>query len=349
MKRYPFGICGPFDLEERATGGQSVKTREFYLALSEKIGADRISTLESTSYKKNPILFLLRLFRFMCECESIILFPAQKGVRLLAPLCSTIKYFTHTKTYYDVIGGWIADIAGRSRMLRLSLRHFDRILVETNKMKQELAMLGIVNVDQLINFKRIEPICKDEIEGVKDPIRLCYFARVTKMKGIEDVVCAVKRLNQVKLRATLDIYGPVTDGYDSEFEVLKEHFGEGICYRGKVHPSESVQVLRQYDLLVFPTRYATEGIPASIIDGYFSGVPVVAARWNSFSDLVVEGKTGIGFEMGNTEDLCEKLDQLIDDPKKILEMKYACLKEAERYTPEKGINRFLEIVSMARR
>ena len=55
--RYKFGLGGPFDFEEKSTGGQSVKTREFYYGMCSAIGKDNIQILESTLYKKNPFSF----------------------------------------------------------------------------------------------------------------------------------------------------------------------------------------------------------------------------------------------------------------------------------------------------
>ena len=85
-KTFQFGICGAFDFEEKATGGQSVKTREFYLALSEKIGQASICILESTEYKKNPISFLVKFVNMMAKSENVVVFPAQKGIKIFAPL-----------------------------------------------------------------------------------------------------------------------------------------------------------------------------------------------------------------------------------------------------------------------
>ena len=70
--KYKFGICGPFDFEEKSTGGQSVKTREFYYALCERVGRENIAILESTGYKINPIGFTAKLIKMLKQCEHII-------------------------------------------------------------------------------------------------------------------------------------------------------------------------------------------------------------------------------------------------------------------------------------
>lgn len=343
MKKYRYGICGAFDFKEKAIGGQSVKTREFYYALCDRIGKENISILESSSYKKNPPLFLFKMWLLMKQCEAVVVFPAQKGIKIFAPLCKMFKEPCRTRTYYNVIGGWLAQLVDENPKLKKSLSNFDSILVETNIMKRELESRGVTNVRKLKNFKRLDPIDQSKVSKVEPPVRLCYFSRVTKMKGIADAVRVVNRINKREIWCTLDIYGPVTDGYDEEFELLKKEFSESIVYKGKINPSNSVDIIAKYDIQLFPTHYKTEGIPGAILDSYFAGVPVIAARWNSFSDIIIEGETGIGFEINNSDDFFRALNSLIVDKNKIQKMKYRALDEAKKYIPKTVIDDFLQI------
>lgn len=342
--RYEFGLCGPFDFDEKATGGQSVKTKEFYFALSEIIGKDKIKILESTGYKKNPIKFVLQFYNLMKECENVVLFPARNGIKVFAPLCKTIKKITHTKTYYSVIGGWISNLVDENPKLKESLKDFDCILVETNVMKSDLEKRGLNNAEKLENFKRMNPISETSIKSVSSPVKICYFSRVTKEKGIEDAVEAVKTINSDYIKCIFDIYGPVADGYDAEFERLQSTFTPEIRYMGKIAPEDSVNTLREYDLHIFPTRYKTEGIPGSILDSYFAGVPVVFAKWNSYSDIMKDGITGRGYSMENVRELCGVLNEMVQDEQAIMTMKKNCLQEVVNYLPDTVIKKFLRIV-----
>ena len=342
--KYEFGLCGPFDFDEKATGGQSVKTKEFYFALSEIIGKDKIKILESTGYKKNPIKFVLQFFNLMKNCDNVVLFPARNGIKVFAPLCKIIKNVTHTKTYYSVIGGWISDLLDENPKLKEHLKYFDCILVETNVMKSDLEKSGLHNVEKLENFKRMKPISETSIKPISSPVKICYFSRVTKEKGIEDAVEAVKAINSDYIKCFFDIYGPVADGYDVEFERLRATFTPEIRYMGKIAPEDSVNTLREYDLHIFPTRYKTEGIPGSILDSYFAGVPVVFAKWNSYSDIMKDGITGRGYSMENVHELCGVLNELVQDEQTIMRMKKNCLQEVVNYLPDTVIRKFLRIV-----
>jgi glycosyltransferase involved in cell wall biosynthesis len=338
--KYKFGICGSFDFEEKSTGGQSVKTREFYFALCNKVGKENILILESTGYKKNPASFFNKLLKMLKQCEHVIIFPAQNGIKIFAPLCNAFK--GKNKVHYCVIGGWLPQMAGNDYNLLKNLAKLNSILVETNVMKSDLEKLGLKNVHRLLNFKRLTPI--HEVKECSNPIKLCYFSRVLKQKGIEDASEVVRQLIADGINCTFDIYGPVVDGYDAEFEVLKQKFTSQISYKGKIDPSQSIEVLKDYDIQIFPTLYKTEGIPGSIVDSFFAGLPVVSSKWNSFADVVNDRVTGIGFELGNIGDFKQKLQELILNPELIYGMKKNCIEESKKYMPQNVIEDFLSIV-----
>ena len=60
-------------------------------------------------------------------------------------------------------------------------------------------------------------------------------------------------------------------------------------------------------------------------------------------ELIIEGKTGTGYEMGDIDDFLLQLSRLINDNEKIVEMKQCALKEAKDYMPETVIEEFLQI------
>lgn len=334
-----YGLCGAFDFNENSTGGQSVKTREFYFALCDVVGKEKISILESTDYKKHPISFFIKFIRMIRRCENTVIFPAQNGIKIFAPICAMFK--GKNKIHYCVIGGWLPKLLENHPKLLKKLQSFNSILVETNVMKNDLNRLGLNNVYQLMNFKRVAAV--SETKTCSNPIKLCYFSRVVKQKGIEDAVEVVKNINKDERKCIFDIYGPIVDGYDTEFEKLKSEFTAEICYKGRINPSDSIAILKNYDLQIFPTLFSTEGIPGSIVDSFFAGLPVVAARWNSFDDVVDDGITGMGFELGNKSNFYNVLKSLIDNPHKIDEMRINCLKETEKYLPKNVIAEFIKI------
>jgi len=72
-------------------------------------------------------------------------------------------------------------------------------------------------------------------------------------------------------------------------------------------------LLRQADILVFPSLPAGEGMPGVLIEAGMSGVPVVAASVPGVSTVVVDGRTGYVVD-GSPDSLVAATRRLLDDP-----------------------------------
>lgn len=337
------GICGVYGDGPDFSGGQSVKVKTMITMLSDYYGSDNIRTANTAGWRKHPIRMLTSCFRLARECDGIVILPAHNGLKVFLPLFLFLRKMRQFKLFYSVIGGWLASQAAENSKLITQLKQLDGIWVETMKMKSELQAIGIDNITIIPNVKYLEETSHNHIELDSCILRCCTFCRIIEEKGIEDAIKAIDRINeQGKYKATLDIYGPIYEGYRKKFEGLMQSASNAIHYKGCKEPSESVSILCQYDVQIFPTHYCTEGIPGSIVDSYAAAVPVVASRWNSYDDIVAEGITGLGYEMKNVIELTMRLQELCEDRSKLLQMADNCLKfYREQYRPEIAIKRIV--------
>ena len=339
-----FGFCA---LEE-TTGGQPVKTRTLYYALCRHYGDQSIKFVETYKWKKNPLKMLIQLICVIFSCSIIILLPAQNGIGIFLNILLRCKRKT-TKIYYDVIGGWIAEKARGDVTLQRQLKRIDGIWVETTSMKNDLSALGINNTVVIPNFKDIKSLRYEDlktIEGEKNSYRFCTFSRVMEEKGISDAISAVKRINAESNRSivSLDIYGPVDESYKNKFEQMI--FGEEktIKYKGIVDPSMSVETVRQYDALLFPTRYYTEGIPGTIIDAYSAGVPIMTSLWVNSGDVFWEGETGWGYAFDDKDGIYNLIVRFIENPSSFFAMKRSCLDKSKLFSSEYVARKIVDIL-----
>ncbi len=190
------------------------------------------------------------------------------------------------------------------------------------------------------NCKELTPLSIYELVYKSDtPYKLCTFSRVMKEKGIEDAIEAVKAVNRKlgKTVYTLDIYGQVDVEEIDWFDTLKNSFPEYVTYGGVVQFDKSVEVLKNYFALLFPTHFYTEGIPGTIIDAYAAGIPVISARWQSFYDIVDDRVTGIGYEFN----CIEEFEQILFDLEKCVDgfnkLKINCLEKSKHFLPNDTI------------
>ncbi|HRD20405.1 MAG TPA: glycosyltransferase [Fervidobacterium sp.] len=334
-------VIGHFAYGLQFNDGQTVKTINLANELFRLFGKDRIATIDTHGGVKTLLRAPLDSLKAMRTSNNVIILPAHRGIRVYAMLFSALKIlFRNDKIHYVVVGGWLPSTVKKNKLLRDCLVRFDGIYVETKTMMKELTHLGFHNVAVLPNFKEIRIIEKHEIKYEwKEPLKLCTFSRVMAEKGIEDAVNAVRAINTESKRIVyrLDIYGPIDPTEQEWFSQLQESFPDYINYMGVIDSKKSVEILKDYFILLFPTHYFTEGIPGTIIDAYAAGVPVICSRWQNFDDLIDEGKTGFGYDFKDRQGLKTKLLKIANDPLIVNELRENCINRAKDYTPAKAI------------
>lgn len=332
-------VCGHFGGNQEQYDGQTVKTKSIYREIEKKFGSKEVLTIDTYNWKKHPLKLFFKCLNGAIKAENIIILPAHKGVKVFVPMFNILNFFLHKKLHYIVIGGWLPNMIIKDKFLHKQIKKVNFLYVETKKMKESLNELKIKNVYLMKNFKNLKILVEKRniiSENEKYDIKCCIFSRIEKEKGINDAVNVISKLNEEKYNIKLEIYGKVKKEYEEEFYKIisgKEY----VEYKGVVESNRSTEVLNKYDFLLFPTRYKTEGIPGTIIDAYFSGLPVIASRWEGFEEVVIEGKTGFGYEILNLEDLYEKLVYVLNNLNVLTGMKENCLNEAKKYTADNAM------------
>lgn len=340
-------VVGAFDFVNFDSGGQPVKTRELYYALQKKYGESNVSYFETEGWKKSFLCKIIKISKDIHNSDAVIMLPAANGVKVLPYLLFFAKR-KNTKLFYSVIGGWLSTLLQNKPLLTSMLKKFNGVWVETTSMKSALEKMGFQNIAVVKNFKTLNIIKESDINNdYQYPLRLCTFSRVLEKKGIGDAVKAIIYVNQrfKKVVYTLDIFGPIDEEYADEFAKMQESFPNYIQYKGEAKPNESVEILRNYFALLFPTKFYTEGIPGTIIDAYSAGIPVISSLWRNASDIFISNKTGIGYDFGDYNQFLEILIRVADNPLEMVQMRPNCLKMAYSCSPEiviKEIKRLIE-------
>ncbi len=319
-----------------SSDGQAVKTTLIAQEVERALGQQNVRRINTFGWKKHPVKLMLRSLLAVRQTDHVIFMTDEGGIKVFPWMLLLFRLLRKTKLHYVVVGGWLIHFAGKHGFIRGCLKKFDAIYVETTVMKRELDRLGFENVILMPNFKRLELADAKPQPNSDEPLRFCTFSRIMREKGIDDAAEAVCAVNGHFGRTvcTLDIYGRVDPDQTQWFEDLQAAFPQEIRYCGVVDYDRSTEVLQDYFALLFPTEFFTEGVPGTIIDAYAAGVPVIAAQWESFADVVEDGVTGIGYPFGEQERLKEILIQLVEHPEIGYSMKANCLEKARQYLPD---------------
>lgn len=344
MSKGKICIIGHFGQNKRLLNGQTIKTEVLTGFLEEKFGPDQIMKIDTSGGWNALYRIPYHLFNKIRKCDNIIILPAYKGLRYIMFLIAVIHPFTRTKFHYAVVGGWLPSFIENRFFLSKWLHLLDGIYVETVTMKRALEC-NYNNVYLMPNSKKLDPICLPAITSPHQyPIRLCTFSRVMKGKGLAEATEVICRINSKHKQTVfqLDIYGPVWPSDQEWFTSFMASCPDYVQYKGFVESDKSVFVLKDYFMLLFPTRFYTEGVPGTIIDAYAAGLPVLASHWESFSDVIEDGKTGLGFAFDDFNMMENILEKIQDDPRIVLSMKNDCLRKASEFSPDKVFSTLID-------
>ena len=341
-------VMGHFGFGKDMLNGQTVKTKIVTAELEQQLGTDQVMKIDTHGGAKALPKISLRLLRAFRKCRNVIILPAHNGIRFFAPMCMAFNRIFRRKLHYVVIGGWLPEFLKKRKKLTKVLMSFDGIYVETNTMRKALEAQGFNNVYVMPNFKDLNILKESElVYHNTEPYRLCTFSRVMKEKGIEDAVYAVRTVNEHFGRTvyTLDIYGQVDSVQTEWFNELKSTFPSYIKYGGLVPFDKSVEVLKNYFALLFPTYYEGEGFAGTLLDAMAAGVPVVASDWRYNSEIVNE-KNGYVYPVHDNYAFIDTLISVGNNLDLLLSKKPDCLKEAEKYRAENVIQCLISKLSL---
>lgn len=330
------GIIGHFGFGLNMLNGQTIKTKIVTKALEDRFGNNEVFKVDTHGGAKTYLKLPFKMIGLLRCCENIIIFPAHNGVRVIAPMLLLINSLYHRKIHYVVIGGWLSEMCEQNPWLMKQLQKIDYIYVETTTMKNALEKQGFRNVLVMPNFKDLKILDKPErrADGI---LKLCSFSRVMKEKGIAEAVEATKILNDRGIDCTLTIFGQIDKHQIEWFEKLKMSFPEFVRYGGVIPYDQSVDCLKNYDVLLFPTYYEGEGFAGTLLDAMAAGVPIVASDWKYNREIVNE-RNGVLVPVKDSEALASAVQCIKDNHN----LKETSLEEARKYMPAEAIKPLIE-------
>ena len=336
------GIIGHFGGNKQFLGGQTVKTKEIndYLENYYKIKTFKFDTYKNS---RNPFKLIYLTIKTLKKSDIVIVILSIRGYKIITPILVFFNKFYKKRLFDIVVGGKRYNIYKNNNLITKLSRNYEKILVQTQRIKEEFEKKNLNNVEVLYNFKNIK---KSKIKSVNNKLRLCTFTRIIKEKGINDAIKAVidanERMNEIIF--SLDIYGQIGKKYKNEFNELLKKSPKYIKYKGEVDYNKSVEILDKYDIMLFLTYYKNEGFAGTILDAFHSGLPVIATEWNNNFEILENYKTGVKVKTKDIKQVSDKIIELYNNKELLRQMKMNCLKESEKYTPDKVMEKLIDII-----
>jgi len=332
-------VVGFFEFGTSRNDGQTVKTQNILELIKQRhSGSEEIDYFDTYLLHKQP-LYIFSLIWVVASAKRVVYLPAHNNLKYFSVPLALLSLVCRFKVIHVTVGGWLASFLDNHSGVKWAISKFSVVLCETIIDKELLQERhGLKHVKVFPNFRMDRE--SDSILSVSDNsehFRIVFMARINRMKGLDWIETLAYHIEQQDygLNVTIDLFGPIAKEDEHYFEEMLSRHPESMMYHGVLDPREITRTLSRYDVLTLPTHYYTEGFPGSILDAYRSGIPVIVTQWLHAKQFVQDGESGfvIPFEHGD-QDLCDKVDYLINNPNKLKDLKRQAYAESMRYKPE---------------
>ncbi len=252
---------------------------------------------------------------------STILFDiADKHPHLLTIQGFTSKSESNKRTYY-----LRKNVETESRVLKKA-RHFGIRNMYSKEIISKINNTAIFHWHEYFLNNHV-PI-SEETEKKYDII---YFAKISREKGIEDLIKITNKLLLTREDLRVAVVGGGSPEYVRKIKKLSESLNcaESIKFYGFLpNQSEVYNVLLKSRICLLPTY--NDMIPGTIIESMLGGIPVIAYRTGGIPEINIDQPNIILVEQGDWNGMAKKAGLLLDDEVQQKKMANIARKYAEK-------------------
>ena len=220
---------------------------------------------------------------------------------------------------------------------KLIAQYSDRVISVSDAVKKHLEKTGYFRPDMLrviynaVDTERFKPeyernpqkqAIREEFHIPANSVVIGMVGRINRWKGQKELLLASGKLMGKYPNLYTIFVGSVYEGEEWREKELNELINTSPYSRRIINAgyrSDTECFFNLFDVFVLPST-EPDPLPTVVLEAMAVGKPVVGYRHGGICEMVVEGETGLLAEVGNTEELGEKIDILIADKEKRTQM-----------------------------
>ena len=165
--------------------------------------------------------------------------------------------------------------------------------------------------------------------------RTVFLSRVCQDKGIDVVLKAA----QLIPNAAFHIYGPIAE---DSFEILYDAVckNDNVFYHGIFDGKDDLlyHELSKYDVVLLPTRWASEGVPGILVEAKIAGIPAIVSDICYNAEIVHNEVDGIVLKDNNERSLSDAIRKLAENKQFYNAVRVGAKNDSDAYYVESYID-----------
>lgn len=295
--------------------------------------------------KRREIPVVMTLHDFKMVCAAYYMFADGK----ICEACRRGRY------YMPMLRGCVKNSLAKSAVasLEMYLHHtildiYDNVDIFISPslfLKKKLEEKGFnKEIVHLYNFYDLLKTETNKDESISDGKKntIAYIGRLSQEKGLITLLNAAKLLLSKEKKIQFSIIGDGPLMKELRERVSAEQINN-VRFLGYMKHEALYKEIRKSLVVVLPSEWY-ENNPMAILEAFALGKPVIGSRLGGIPELVEDYERGLTFEAKNPEDLISKIQYLVDNPEKALEMgRKAKLFVEQELSSEKHYSRLMKI------
>ncbi|MCB9151890.1 MAG: glycosyltransferase family 4 protein [Caldilineaceae bacterium] len=346
----------------------------FQVFCAEAVGANRLAHLEIIDsspkrIKQNTSILTLRnlsqawrvIQHFATQIkrmDAALIFGSNQFLASLTPILVLIAKLSGKPCYIRSFGGSVDQFSQQTNgllrwLLLTGFRLSNGLIVETQLLYNYFKEMPGVQAHYVPAYRTMPKTgspapalpTRDDAQAPK-PLRLVFISWVREEKGVTVLLEALRQLApEEQAEIHCDIYGPLLEQYRHQFESELERTS---CahYGGILEPELVVPTLQNYDALVFPTFWRSEGQPGIVVESMIAGIPAIATNYRSVPEVITHQVNGLLVEPHNSFDLAEAIRLVLHNRPLLLQMGRRNWEMRTQYDTDTIIAQLLRILNV---
>jgi len=169
-----------------------------------------------------------------------------------------------------------------------------------------------------------------------------FVGRLSPEKRVSTMLKAWAQLSDVPLV----VIGGGPEKAQLQLEAASSSLGN-VIFKGHMSRADTLEAMKSARFLVFSSEWY-ENFPVTIAESFACGVPVICSRLGAMAELVEDGKAGLQFIAGDSDDLARKVSWAWSHEDEMIAMgrEARAIYEA-KYTAEQNYPLLMEIYKQA--
>lgn len=289
-----------------------------------------------------PAVLTLHDYWFMCHRvqllrpnNTVCIGPDEKGLNCLQCYIKTrnsphVKFGLTVTCIKDKIAGlvlgknlklyWKGVFLKRNTYLKKVLDEVDLLIAPSNFLMNKFIEYGVFKEKIVFSSYGMDTKLFDNFKRKRSKrIRFGYTGQIVFHKGVHVLIEAFNKVQ--KSNVELKIYGAYNPDHSLYHRDLrKKCTNSNVKFMGRFKSENVSKPYSEIDVLVVPSVWY-ENCPLVIQEAFITRTPVIASKIGALPEFVRDRKTGFLFNVGDSDDLYQKINLITEDPNLIEEFK----------------------------